>query len=42
MRWHHPDCYQNIGIPDDLPANLCDCRVLRMLDAAATEREAGK
>ena len=29
---HHPRCYQNTGVPDDLPANLCDCRVLRMLD----------
>lgn len=30
---HHPKCYQNTGVPDDLPANLCDCRVLRMMDA---------
>jgi hypothetical protein len=30
---HHADCYQNTGVPDDLPANICDCRVLRMLDA---------
>lgn len=29
---HHPRCYQNTGVPDDLPADLCDCRVLRMLD----------
>ena len=31
---HHPKCYQRTGVPDDLPAGLCDCRVLRMLDAA--------
>lgn len=34
---HHPDCYQNTGVPDDMPPNICDCRVLRMI-----EREAGK
>lgn len=32
-RGHHPNCYQNTGVPDDLPDNICDCRVLRMLDA---------
>lgn len=31
---HHPKCYQRTGVPDDLPAGLCDCRVLRMLDAS--------
>lgn len=31
---HHPRCYQNTGVPDDLPPGICDCRVLRMLDAA--------
>jgi hypothetical protein len=31
---HHPKCYQSTGVPDDLPAGLCDCKVLRMLDAA--------
>lgn len=34
MRRHHPRCYQNTGVPDDLPADLCDCRVLRMIDGA--------
>ena len=30
---HHPRCYQSTGnIPTDLPDDLCDCRVLRMLD----------
>ena len=30
---HHPNCYQSTGrIPDDLPADLCDCQVLRMID----------
>lgn len=29
---HHPNCYQIVGVPDDLPDDLCDCRVLRMLD----------
>lgn len=29
---HHPRCYQNTGVPDDLPDDLCDCRVLRMLE----------
>lgn len=33
MRAHHPNCYQNTGVPDDMPATLCDCRVLRMIDA---------
>ena len=32
---HHPDCYQSTGVPDDLPSGLCDCRVLRMIEAAA-------
>lgn len=31
-RQHHPRCYQNTGVPDDLPADLCDCRVLRMIE----------
>ena len=32
-RDHHPNCYQSTGgIPDDLPEDLCDCRVLRMID----------
>lgn len=30
---HHPKCYQSTGVPDDLPEGLCDCRILRMLDA---------
>lgn len=30
---HDPRCYQRTGVPDDMPANLCDCRVLRMVDA---------
>jgi hypothetical protein len=34
---HHPNCYQRTGVPDDLPPDLCDCRVLRMID-----REAGR
>lgn len=29
---HHPRCYQNTGVPDDLPPSLCDCRVLRMIE----------
>ena len=29
---HHPRCYQNTGVPDDLPTGLCDCRVLRMVE----------
>lgn len=32
---HHPDCYQSTGVPDGLPAGICDCRVLQMLDAAS-------
>lgn len=31
---HHPRCYQNTEVPDGLPATLCDCRVLRMIDQA--------
>lgn len=30
---HDPRCYQSTGVPDDLPPGLCDCRVLRMIDA---------
>lgn len=30
---HDPRCYQRTGVPDDMPANLCDCHVLRMVDA---------
>ena len=31
---HHPNCYQVTGaIPEDLPGDVCDCRVLRMIDA---------
>lgn len=37
---HHPNCYQRTGVPADLPAGLCDCRVLRMLDTPA-EPDAG-
>lgn len=36
---HHPNCYQNTGVPDDMPAGICDCRVLRMIDAAETPCE---
>lgn len=32
---HHPNCYQNTGVPDDLPDDLCDCRILRVIDAHA-------
>lgn len=35
MSEHDPRCYQRTGVPDDMPANLCDCRVLRMVDAEA-------
>ena len=29
---HHPNCYQSTGeIPDDLPDDLCDCRILHAL-----------
>ena len=35
---HHPNCYQSTGdIPDVLPDDLCDCRVLRMIDAATRD-----
>lgn len=30
---HDPRCYQVTGIPDDLPADLCDCGVWRLFDA---------
>lgn len=33
---HHPNCYQNTSVPDDLPDDLCDCRVLWAIEAAAT------
>lgn len=33
--YHHPDCYQMIGVPNYLPSGLCDCRVLRMIEADA-------
>ncbi|TAJ21799.1 MAG: hypothetical protein EPO65_00430 [Dehalococcoidia bacterium] len=33
---HHPRCYQNTGVPDDLPGDLCDCRVLRMIEQVCT------
>lgn len=39
---HHPNCYQRTGVPDDLPDNLCDCRVLRMLDAATPDAGDGR
>lgn len=32
---HHPRCYQNTSIPDDLPDDLCDCRVLRLIAVAS-------
>lgn len=33
---HHPNCYQSTGrIPEDLPDDLCDCRVLLMIDHVA-------
>lgn len=36
---HDPRCYQTTGgIPDGLPADLCDCRTWRMLDAATGSR----
>lgn len=34
---HHPKCYQRTGVPDDLPADLCDCRVLRTIEAASAD-----
>ena len=34
---HHLRCCQRTGVPADLPAGLCDCQVLRMLDAASTD-----
>jgi len=36
---HHPECYQCTGVPADMPADICDCRVLRMLDAAKSDVE---
>lgn len=42
QREHHPKCYQSTGaIPDDLPPDLCDCRVLRMIDEHAATSAAG-
>lgn len=33
---HDPRCYQRTGgIPDGMPADLCDCRVYRIIDAQA-------
>lgn len=32
---HDPRCYQNTGVPDDLPDDLCDCRAFRTIDAQA-------
>lgn len=39
-RKHHSMCYQNCGVPDDLPADLCDCKGLWMLEGgqAVTQR----
>lgn len=31
---HHPRCYQETGVPADHPAGLCDCRILRLIDAS--------
>lgn len=33
-REHDPRCYQRTGVPDDMPANICDCGVLRAIDEA--------
>jgi hypothetical protein len=33
---HDPRCYQSVGgIPDDLPDDVCDCRVWALIDAHA-------
>ena len=42
IRGHHPRCYQvrPEGIPDDLPRDLCDCRILWMLTAGAEHERA--
>jgi hypothetical protein len=29
---HDPRCYQSTGVPADLPPDLCDCRIWRMID----------
>lgn len=36
-REHDPRCYQRTGVPDDMPANLCDCRVLRAIESKSGE-----
>lgn len=33
--WHHSQCWQLKGVPSDLPADLCDCATLLMLQAIA-------
>jgi hypothetical protein len=39
---HHPNCYQNTGVPDDLPDDLCDCRVFRAIEAAQAPIRGGE
>jgi hypothetical protein len=29
---HDPRCYQSVGVPADLPQDLCDCRVFQLID----------
>jgi hypothetical protein len=33
---HDSRCFQRTGFPDDLPADVCDCKVWRTIDAATT------
>lgn len=39
---HHPNCFQNreAPIPDDLPDDLCDCRILWMLAVSGARERA--
>lgn len=42
VRGHHPRCFlvRPEGIPDHLPRDLCDCRILWMLTAASEHQRA--
>lgn len=42
VRGHHPRCFRvrPEGIPDDLPRDLCDCRILWMLTAGSEHQRA--
>ena len=37
MAEHDPRCFQMMGVPVDLPEDVCDCKVWKVLDSATPD-----